>query len=52
MQKKKDKKKANKGGAVVTVDHDDYVQGSNQQLDNKKFHKKFTIDTTKINQKR
>ena len=40
--------KADKGDAVVIVDVDDYVQVANQQLDNKDFYKKLTIDTTKI----
>ena len=40
--------KADKGDAVVIVDADDYVQVANQQLDNKDFYKKLTIDTTKI----
>ena len=31
--------KADKGGAVVIVDVDDYVQEANQQLDNKDFYK-------------
>ena len=31
--------KADKGGAVVIVGVDDYVQGANQQLDNKDFYK-------------
>ena len=42
-------KKADKGGAAVIVDVDDYVQEANQQLYNKDFYKKLTIDTTKIN---
>ena len=41
--------KADKGGAVVIFDVDDYVQEANQQLDNKDFYKKLTIGTTKIN---
>ena len=41
--------KAVKGGAVVVVDVDDYVQEANRQLDNKEFYKKLTIDTTEIN---
>ena len=40
--------KADKGEAVVIVDVDDYVKVANQQLDNKDFYKKLTIDTTKI----
>ena len=40
--------KADTGDAVVIVDVDDYVQVANQQLDNKDFYKKLTIDTTKI----
>ena len=39
-----------KGGAIVIVDVDDYVQEANRQLDNKEFLKKLTIDTTEINQ--
>ena len=31
--------KADKGGAVVIVDVDDYVQEATQQLDNKDFYK-------------
>ena len=41
--------KADKGGAVVIVDVDDYIQEANRQLDNKEFYKKLTIDTTEIN---
>ena len=41
--------KADKGGAAVIVDVDDYVQEANQQLDNKDFYKKLTIATNKIN---
>lgn len=41
--------KGDKGGAVVIVDIDVHVQGANQQVDNKEFHKKLTIDATKIN---
>ena len=40
--------KADKGGAVVIVDVDDYIQEANRQLDNKEFYKKLTIDTTEI----
>ena len=39
-----------KGGAIVIVDVDDYVQEANRQLDNNEFKKKLTIDTTEINQ--
>ena len=41
--------KADKGGAVVIVDVNDYIQEANRQLDNKEFYKKLTIDTTEIN---
>ena len=41
-----------KGGTVVIVDVDDYIQEANRQLDNKKFYKKFTVDTTEINQRK
>ena len=41
--------KADKGGAVVIGDVDDYIQEANRQLDNKEFYKKLTIDTTEIN---
>ena len=41
--------KADKGGAIVIVDVDNYVQEANQQLDNKGFYRKLTMDTTKIN---
>ena len=41
--------KADKGGAVVIVDVDDYVEEANRQLDNKEFYKKLTTDTTEIN---
>ena len=41
--------KADKGGAVVIFDVDDYIQEANRQLDNKEFYKKLTIDTTEIN---
>ena len=41
--------KADKGGAVVIVDVDDYIQEANRQLDNKEFYKKLTIDITEIN---
>ena len=41
--------KKDKSGAVVIVDIDDYIQEANQQLDNKNFYKKLTIDTIKIN---
>ena len=41
--------KEDKGGAVVIVDIDVHVQEANQQVDNKEFHKKLTIDATKIN---
>ena len=41
--------KADKGGAVVIVDVDDYIQEANRQLDDKEFYKKLTIDTTEIN---
>ena len=41
--------KADKGGAVVIVDVDDYIQEANRQLSNKEFYKKLTIDTTEIN---
>ena len=40
---------ADKGGAVVIVDVDDYIQEANRQLDNKEFYKKLTIDTIEIN---
>ena len=33
--------KADKGGAVIIVDVDDYVQEANQQLDNKDFYKNW-----------
>ena len=42
--------KADKGGAVIIADVDDYVQEANQQLGNKEFHKKITIGSTEINQ--
>ena len=32
--------KADKGGAFVIVDVDDYVQKANRQLDNKEFYSK------------
>ena len=32
--------KADKGGAVVIVDVDDYIQEANRQVDNKEFYKK------------
>ena len=41
--------KPDKGGAVVIVDVDNYIQEANRQLDNKEFYKKLTIDTTEIN---
>ena len=41
--------KADKGGAIVIVDVDDYIQEANRQLDNKEFYKKLTIDPTEIN---
>ena len=41
--------KADKGGAVVIADVDDYIQEANQKLDNKDFYNKLTIDTNKIN---
>ena len=41
--------KADKGGAVVIVEVDDYIQEANRQLDNNEFYKKLTIDTTEIN---
>ena len=41
--------KADKGGAVVIVDVDDYIQEVNRQLKNKEFYKKLTIGTTEIN---
>ena len=39
--------KTDKGGVIVIVYVDDYVQEASQQLDNKDFYKKLTIDTTK-----
>ena len=42
--------KADKGGAVIIADVDDYVQETNQQLGNKEFYKKITIGSTEINQ--
>ena len=42
--------KEDKGGAVVIVDIDDYIQEAYRQLDNKEFYKKLTIDTTEVNQ--
>ena len=41
--------KADKGGAVVIVEVDDYIQEANRQLDNNEFYKKLIIDTTEIN---
>ena len=41
--------KADKRGAAVIVDVDDYVQEANRQLDNNEFYKKLTTDTTEIN---
>ena len=41
--------KVDKGGAVVLVDVNDYVEEANRQLGNKEFYKKLTIDTTEIN---
>ena len=41
--------KADKGGTIVIFDTDDYVQEANQQLDNKEFYKKLTIDISEIN---
>ena len=34
--------KADKGGVVVIVDVDDYVQEANRQLENKEFYNKLT----------
>ena len=42
--------KADKGGAIIIADVDDYVQETNQQLGNKEFYKKITIGSTEINQ--
>ena len=40
--------KADKGGAVVIADVDDYLQEANQQLDNKDLHKNLTIGITRL----
>ena len=42
--------KADKRGAVVIVAVHHCVQEANRQLDNKKFYKNLTRDTTEINQ--
>ena len=41
--------KADKGGAVVIMDVNDYINEANRQLDNTEFYKKLTSDPTNTN---
>ena len=41
--------KADKGGAAIIADVDDYIREANWQLDNKELCKKLTIDRTETN---
>ena len=44
--------KADKGGAVVIMDVDDYVKEANRQLDDSTFYKKLPQDPTPIHEER
>ena len=44
--------KADKDGAVVIIDVDDYINKANQQLNNKEFYKEIPNDATKLNRKK
>ena len=41
--------KADKGGAVVIIDVDDYIREANRQLNNTDFYKKIPNDPTESN---
>ena len=40
--------KADKGGAIVIMDVDDYVAEANRQLSDSKFYKKLTHNPTSV----
>ena len=44
--------KAGKGGAVVIIDVDDYLNEANRQLNNKEFCKEIPNDPTELNRKK
>ena len=44
--------KTDKGGAVVILDVDDYINEANRQLNNKEFYKEVPNDPTELNRKK
>ena len=44
--------KTDKGGAVVILDVDDYINEANRQLNNKEFYKEVPNDPTEMNRKK
>ena len=44
--------KAGKGGAVVIIDVDDYINEANRQLNSKEFCKEISNDPTELNRKK
>ena len=44
--------KTDKGGAVVILDVDDYINEANRQLNNKEFYKEVPNDSTELNRKK
>ena len=44
--------KTDKGGAVVILDVDDYINEANRQLNNKEFYKELQNDPTELNRKK
>ena len=44
--------KTGKGGAVVILDVDDYINEANRQLNNKEFYKEVPNDPTELNRKK
>ena len=44
--------KTDKGGAVVILDVDDYINEANRQLNNKEFYKEVQNDPTELNRKK
>ena len=44
--------KTDKGGALVILDVDDYINEANRQLNNKEFYKEVPNDPTELNRKK
>ena len=44
--------KADKGGAVVIIDVDDYINEANRQLNNIEFYKEIPNEPSKLNRKK